>query len=280
MSFSDPIQLAHQFLEGPVVRPALVWWRLHRFLSPQGYPAYFGVFPSFAAARAWLPHSPGFDHGPLATEYVQVRTQKVFAYDYPVLWWLQHAFRCGAAHVLDIGGSVGVHYFAYRRYLEMPPALTWHVADLPSIVSIGRTLAEQQGISALTFTDDLPLALAGEHDIWISAGALQYFEHGRPSGLLERCAMRPGHLVFNKLPLYEGEDFVTTQNIGEGCYAPLYVYNRARLIHDIEALGYRLRDCWPVHERSLDLPGYPERSLPSFSGLYFDLLHQMPGLNS
>ena len=271
MSFPDSLQMARRFLETPIARPALLRWRRRRFFTRQGYTAYFGVFEDFAAARAWLPRTPEFDHADHATEYVEVRTQKVFAYDYPVLWWLQRAFRSGAAHVLDIGGSVGVHYFAYRRYLEMPAGLSWHVVELPAMVEIGRRLAQQQAACALTFTPDLRGALAeGTGDIWLSAGALQYFDDARPSRLLERCAVRPRHLLLNKLPLYAGEDFVTAQNIGEGCYAPVQVYNRDRLVRDIEALGYRLQDEWAVHERTFHLPGHPERSFADFSGLCFE----------
>ncbi len=278
MSFAGSLHLAHQLLAKPVARPALLGWRRWRFFSGHGFAAYYGVFASFAAARAWLPRTPEFDHAALAKEYVEVRTRKVFAYDYPVLWWLQHAFRAGAAHVLDIGGSVGVHYFAYRRYLDLPAGLTWQVVEVPAMVSIGRGLAQRHGAGALSFTPDLPGALAeGECDVWLSAGALQYVEDARPSRLLERCAARPRHLLLNKLPLYAGEDFVTAQNIGEGCYAPVYVYNRDRLVRDIEALGYRLRDEWAVHERAFDLPGHPERSFPSFSGLYFDMAPAQAG---
>jgi putative methyltransferase (TIGR04325 family) len=94
-------------------------------------------------------------------------------------------------------------------------------------------------------------------------------EEGRPGELLRRCAALPAHVVLNKLPLYPGDDFVCTQNIGHGCFAPLRVFNRERFVRGIEALGYVLRDEWDVHERSLYLPGYPERSFSAFSGLYF-----------
>ncbi|VTU41287.1 hypothetical protein H4CHR_06022 [Variovorax sp. PBS-H4] len=262
-------QIVRELLEGPVTRSALVRWRRKQFLGKDGFGFYFGLFDSFAAARAWLPPNPEFNNEALATEYVEVRTQQVFAYDYPVMWWLERAFRHGARSVLDIGGSVGVHCLAYRRYIEMPPEVTWRVVEVPAIVSIGRKLAAERGVPELFFTDDLEGALSGGAEVWISAGALQYMEDARPGDLLKRSKAMPMHLLLNKLPLYDGDDFVTTQNIGEGCFAPLHVFNRDRLIRSVEALGYTLRDRWLVHERSLYLPGYPERSFPFFSGLYF-----------
>ena len=33
--------------------------------------------------------------------------------------------------------------------------------------------------------------------------------------------------------------------------------------------GYRLKDEWAVHERTMYLPGHAERSFAAFSGLYF-----------
>ncbi|VTU44700.1 methyltransferase, TIGR04325 family [Variovorax sp. RA8] len=264
-------QTVRDLLEGPITRPALLRWRRQQFLSPlQGAGAYFGVYESFDEARACLPKNPEFDHEALAAEYVTIRAKKVFAYDYPVMLWLEHAFRGGASKVLDIGGSVGVHYFAYRRYIEMPAELSWHVVEVPSMVAVGRKMAEENQARALTFTEDLQEAMVEEAcDIWIAAGAIHYLEDARPNHLVSRCASRPRHVLLNKLPLYGGEDFITAQNVGEGSIVPLHVYNKRRLVRDMEAQGYILKDEWPVHERGLYLPGHPQRSFPWFTGLYF-----------
>jgi len=157
MAYSSASQVVRQILEGPVTRPALLRWRRRQFFSEAGFASYFGVFNDFAQARDWLPANPEFDHAALAAEYVNVRTKKVFAYDYPVMWWLERAFGDGATKVLDIGGSVGVHYYAYRRYLEMPRDLSWRVVEVPAIASIGREMASQAGAGALSFSDTAAL---------------------------------------------------------------------------------------------------------------------------
>lgn len=268
MAYSSASQVVRQILEGPVTRPALQRWRRRQFLSEAGFASYFGLFNSFAEARDWLPVSPEFDHAALAEEYVNVRTKKVFAYDYPVMWWLERAFRDGATTLLDIGGSVGVDFYAYHRYFEMPQGLSWRVVEVPAIAAIGRQIASQAEATGLSFAEDLSQALHG-NDIWLSAGALHYVENARPGDLLQGCDTRPRHVLLNKLPLYDGQDYVTAQNLGAGCFAPMHVYNRQRFIKEIQALGYTLRDQWQVPERSIYLPGFPERCFPTFSGLYF-----------
>ncbi|MGO4390233.1 methyltransferase, TIGR04325 family [Variovorax sp. M-6] len=270
MSLLKTVRVVRGVLDGPLVRPVRVRWQRELFLSSEGAGAYYGVFGSFADARAWLPRSKEFDHAPLAAHYIEVRCRMVFPYDYPVMLWLERAFQGGAARVLDFGGSVGVHYYAYRRYIAMPATLAWRVVELPTMVSIGRSLAAANAATALSFTEDLPQAVvAADSDIWLSAGAIHYMEDARPALLLERCAVRPKHILLNKLPLYGGEDFVTSQNIGDGSFAPLHVFNRRRFIRDIEEVGYTLWDSWAVPERALYLSGDSEHRLPSFTGLYF-----------
>lgn len=268
MAYSSASQVVRQILEGPLTRPALQHWRRRQFLTEAGFGSYFGLFKNFGEAREWLPANPEFDKAALAAEYVNVRTKKVFAYDYPVMWWLERAFGQGAVRVLDIGGSVGVHFHAYRRYFELPQGVSWNVVEVPAIAAIGRKMAEQAQAGGLRFADNLEQALSS-NDIWIAAGSLHYFEDARPGDLLQRCEGRPRHILLNKLPLYDGEDYVTAQNIGAGCFSPMHVYNRSRFIEELESLGYTLRDEWQVPERSMYLPGFPERSFPAFTGLYF-----------
>jgi putative methyltransferase (TIGR04325 family) len=269
MAQTPASQTLRKIFEGPLTRWAFLRWRRAQFFSQIGLGSNFGLFTNFAEARNWLPANPEFDHSALATEYVNVRTKQVFAYDYPVMWWLERAFREGATRVLDIGGSVGVHFHAYRRYLEMPQDLSWRVVDVPAITVIGREIARRTTSTGLSFVDDLNHALGG-NDVWMAAGSLHYLEGVRPGNLLERCGVRPRHILLNKLPLYDGGDYVTAQNIGAGCFAPMYVYNRQRYIAEIESLGYTLRDQWQDHERSVYLPGYPARCFPTHSGLYFE----------
>lgn len=245
-----------------------------RFLSPSGFKSHYGVFASFAEARAFLPPSKEFNHAALAQEYIDERSKKIYGFDYPVIHWMGTAFRAGARSVFDIGGAIGTHYYSYQKVMEFPPGLVWRVAEVPEVVELGRQYAQRMGAAGLEFTASLDPPLAA--DIWLSAGAIHYIEDARPSDLLARCPQPPAHFILNKLPLYDGEDFVSAQNLGDGCFAPHHVYNRRRLIADVEARGYRLVDAWDVHERQLRLPD-PRRSFARYSGLYFARSGSRPG---
>ena len=270
MPYSQPIHLLRQFLEGPLTRPALMRWRHRQFLSAEGFASYSGVFHSFEEARQSLPPSPEFDDEALTEEYVSVRTRKIFAYDYPVLWWLAEAFGKGGHSVLDIGGSVGVHYYAYQQFLEMPQGLRWTVAEVPSVARVGQRLASERQVESLVFTTDLDDAVAhSDADIWMAAGSLQYLDNPSVPQFLRRSSKRPQHIFLNKLPLYGGDTFVTTQNLGGNCFAPVHVFNRTEFVESIVAEGFVLRDEWAVPERSLYVPGFSERNISCFSGLYF-----------
>lgn len=239
------------------------------FVSPAGFTRCWGVYPDFATARAAAPASAEFDTASLVDAYVRERTHHVFAYDYPVMWWLREAFADGATRVFDIGGSVGVHYYAYRQHLTYPPALVWTVREVPTLVRRGRDLAAQQDAPGLTFTDALDASDAAA-DVWLSAGALQYVEGAASLGAWLAASRRPpAHVIINKLPLYDGPAFVTLQNIGDGAFAPFHVYQRRRFVAEVEAAGYHLVEAWQTPERELQLFDAPAGAFGAFSGLYF-----------
>lgn len=268
--------LKRQIKAFPIYRHWYMNRELRRFLEHEEMHLHFGVFRDFAHARAWLPRSNEFDDEALVDDYLNVRTQRIFAYDYPVLHWLHRAIDEGARRVTDIGGSVGVHYIAYRRYLDYPASLGWQVLEVPAMARLGRALADKAGLDALSFSSTLA---AGDTpaDIWLAEGSIHYLEQGRPDTLLARARFRPRHLLLNKLPLYDGEDFVSTQNLGCGLFAPHHVYNRQGFIDGIEAAGYRLIDRWDVPERSFFLPGHPDKSFGWYSGLCFRVQDDAPG---
>lgn len=182
------------------------------FSSQEGFASHYGVFDSFAQAREMCPPSREFNQRELTDEYVNIRTKQVFTYDYPVIFWLHNAFAENSTTIFDIGGSVGVHYHAYKQVLDYPLNMTWSVFETPEVVQVGREIAARIGSLQLLFTDSLDMSQV-EADIWISAGALHYIEDARPRRLLANCRKCPTHIIINKLPVYSGEDFVTAQNM-------------------------------------------------------------------
>ncbi|RZI83552.1 MAG: methyltransferase, TIGR04325 family [Rubrivivax sp.] len=244
---------------------------LAHFFSSRGYGAHYGVFSSFEQARDWLPKTGEFDRPEFSEEYLGVRTQRVFAYDYPVMFWLKMAFAQGATSVFDIGGSVGVHYYAYSKFLDYPEQLHWTVCELSHAVRLGRELAVKEDARQLHFTESMaPAEIAA--DVLIMAGTLEFIEDWRFGDFLRRCQRRPNHILLNKLPLHNGDDFVSTQHICAGAFAPHHVFNRAKFIESVEREGYRLVDAWDVPDRSFFMPGHPDKSFDTYSGLHFQAI--------
>jgi putative methyltransferase (TIGR04325 family) len=248
---------------------ALVAARQRRlFLSPAGLATHWGVYATFDEARLDLPPSRGYDADAVVDD-VRRRTNRLYNYDYPAIFWLGRAFDAGSRSVFDIGGALGVHFFGYQRVLPFPQGVEWTVCELPATVRRGREVAAARGAANLHFVDRLDTRDVSS-DVWLAAGALQYTEHGDLPGLIRAAATRPRTIILNKLPLYEGDDFVATQNIGGDSFSPTWIWNRQSFVERVVECGYRVADEWDVPERDFYLPGHPERCFASFSGLCFE----------
>lgn len=186
--------------------------------------------------------------------------------DYPILLWLQSALADGST-IFDLGGNLGQAYYAYKKYLQYPQDLKWVVCDLPEIVKAGEKLAEKNDSSGLSFTVEFSDVEGA--NILLTNGTLQYLE---PScaGLLEQLKIKPKHILINQLPLYEGESFITLQNIGYA-YVPYKIQNRAEFIRSLNALSYELIDSWHDY-RTCSIPFHPERFVSGYHGFYFRFL--------
>jgi putative methyltransferase (TIGR04325 family) len=224
-----------------------------------------GVYASFAEAAASVPRAArvGYDHDELAGMY-RDRMDKANQSDYAVLFWLkgvldEHSF------VFDFGGHVGVSYHGWRRYLDYRPGMRWLVHDVPAIVSVGAELARERPSEGLAFTSDV--ADARGCTIFLAAGSLQYVDESLPS-LLARTGSLPRHLIVNKMPMYDGEPFVTVQSTGRA-FHPYRIYNRAAFVAEVIALGYRVVDDWTNRETHCEIPFTRGRDIDAYSGYYF-----------
>jgi putative methyltransferase (TIGR04325 family) len=236
------------------------------FESAAGFGAHWGVFPSFAEARLAAPDSAGFNQERFASKYDD-RLQRIFPYDYPVLLHLQKAFATdNACGVLDIGGHVGVHYYAYRGRIPFPSNLTWQVVEVEAVAAAGRDRCRRLGIKNLEFTTSLGDFGTIPRDVVLSAGALHYLEGPLLWDLIAGGQSKPKHIILNKLPLYDCDDFVSLQHIETG-FAAHHVWNRSKFIARFVDLGYTLVDEWSVPERQLTMFD-DGRSFGPYSGLY------------
>jgi len=245
--------------------------RLLQFKGPKGFGRFRGIYPTIEAALATAPAAPiGYDHPQLALSYQQMleqenwegRQEMLYSYDYPVLFWLSQILQ-PKMQLLDLGGNVGIHYYAYQRHLTYPEDLRWKVCELPAFVEVGTQLAQKRKKDNLSFTTVMNTE---NIDILLASGSLQYFP--QPDVLLKTGERKPKHLLLNRLPLHEKLGFVTLQN-GGGVFYAQYVFHYQKFIEGFMNLGYRLQDQWEDTIDSCQIPFYPQYSLATYRGLYF-----------
>lgn len=224
-----------------------------------------GVHASFTEAEAAIPKGSrvGYDHDALAGMY-RNRIQKACQSDYAVLFWLRGLLN-EQTRLFDFGGHIGVSYYGWKNYLDYPSGMRWLICDMPAIIREGRSFAEEQGAERLFFTDEL--ASGRDSTIFMAAGSLQYVDMS-VAEILAKMSARPQHLLINKMPLYDGESFVTVQSTGRA-FHPYRISNRDEFVSGITALGYRVVDDWTNRETSCRIPHTRGRDIDAYSGYYF-----------
>lgn len=239
-------------------------WRYHRLFPGECYGCFKGVFETFAEAVASAPQTKktGYDHKDLAQWYLEELNSEIQDFDYPVMFHLQQLLPHGA-RVIDFGGNIGIHFMQYKNYLPLPKDTEWMVFDLPEMVTVAKQQVSEPGLS---FTSDFDADLKA--DIFLASGALQYVEN--VGGLLAQFKTLPKHLLINRLPLTDGEQFVTLQNGGKVFY-PQYVFNREAFLANLNSLGYTLKNSWVDRIDGCFIPFHPKRSIANYSGLFLSL---------
>jgi putative methyltransferase (TIGR04325 family) len=247
--------------------PGLPRYYARRVLERRDHTGlYSGIYPTYGAAMADIPESrqAGWDHESSARLWVD-QIDRVVASTYPIFFWLSQVFGEGDA-LVDVGGSIGLTYYGYRRMGRLPPNATWTVLEVTKIAEQGAHIAQQEGAAALKFVDQI--AAAGRCDVLLAAGALQYMPTSVAS-LLESLPDKPRHILLNKLPITTGEDCWTLQNYGPAV-APNRLFNERSFLQQFAAHGYQLRDRWAVRDLDCVIPFHPERFIKEFAGFVFE----------
>jgi putative methyltransferase (TIGR04325 family) len=248
-------------LRTPYLNDRFLEWQFRRREQ-----SFRGIYSSFREASQAAPSGSlsGYNHEEIAL-INEGELETLNQADYPVLFWMAPLLP-GARRVFDLGGNIGVAYYAYRRFLTFPEALRWTVCEVPATAEAGRRLAEERGESGLSFTDDR--AAADDCDIYFTAGALQYIE--KPlAAILARLSHRPRHIILNRVPLWEGERFVTLQNNGAWT-VPYKVDNLETFLLGLAGLGYDLIDHWRI-ARTLEVLTSGEHRVENYHGMYLRL---------
>jgi putative methyltransferase (TIGR04325 family) len=226
-----------------------------------------GVFDSFAVAQESAPSSRpvGYDNSDAASMYMN-RTEKIFPADYPIMFWLTKLLTHNQGRVLDLGGHIGVSYYAYRNYIRYPKGLRWTVHDVPAVMARGRELArEMDNTGQLDFCDTFEAC--NDADVVMALGSLQYLPDTLPERLTKLNRL-PRNLLLNLVPIHMQHSYYTLQSIGT-TFCPYRIFAKAAFIGAFETLGYTLVDCWENPEKSCVIPFHPEHSLDRYYGFLF-----------
>lgn len=246
---------------------ARVRWQQHQFVKARAAHLFRGVFGSFDEAVASAPKTAPLSYDNPLSARMYLERLFIDDFDYPALFWLGESLREGMRSIVDVGGAVGIKYFAFRDSLNYPADLHWTVVDVPAVVAEGCRFAAERGVSGqLHFSADL--AVADGVDVFYASGALQYLDRSLPE-ILATCQRRPRRLLINTTPIHDRHAFFTLNSIGTA-YCGYRVEAREAFIRGVEAQGYRLRAHWKNVGKKMHIIGKPEYSLDDYSGFVFD----------
>lgn len=242
---------------------------LYEFVGNFASP-FRGVYDTWEEAREAIPESRkvGYNHPEMASKDMHYAHQMRLS-DYAAMFWMKSAISKGSS-VFDLGGNIGLACYAFEKYLNYPSELRWIVCDVPEVIRLGRELARQRHMTRLDFTDNYRAADGA--DILLTAGTLQCIRTPL-SEILGYLQAKPKHLLINRTPLYGGKSFFTIRGLPPVTLV-YCVFNRKEFIDSVLAHGYQLIDSWDISEPACGLcviPFHPERSIRSYSGLYFRL---------
>jgi putative methyltransferase (TIGR04325 family) len=239
-----------------------------KFLDNVEENLFMGSFESFAAAEAGAPPSKavGYDNAEAAKT---LYSHQVYFYDYPGLFWLGRSLDEGMRSVFDLGGHVGIKYYAFRRMLPYPADLRWTVCDVPGVVQTGRELAVQREVtSQLGFTTELNDASGC--DVLYASGSLQYL----PRSLAEIIAalpVKPRRIVLNTTAVHARQTLYTLNSIGFAV-CPYRIQHLDALLAELTEAGYKRRDVWRNEGKPIEVPFVEGGDEAYYAGCCFDRL--------
>ena len=266
-----PFALMHRGIDGLRGLPGV--WQLRRaafdrqFTIDRRAHLFRGIFDSFEAALASAPATLpiGYDNATSANMYLH-RLQ-IDEYDHPAMFWLLNSFAQGMHRIADVGGSVGIKYFAFGKFMGFPDNLVWRVIDVPAVVARGREFAVSKGARvALEFSEDV--ADASGMDVLYASGSLQYLPQTLPE-MLSGFSAKPRRIVVNTTPIHPERSYITLNSIGTA-YCPYRVQGRDAFVAGVQAQGYQLRDEWRNLGQALVLPFESGCNVDHYSGFCFD----------
>lgn len=249
----------------PAVREAAY---RRRFLNNREENLFLGSYESFAAAEAGAPPTKavGYDNAEAAKT---LYSHQIYFYDYPGLFWLGRSLDAGMRRVFDLGGHVGIKYYAFRRVLDYPADLRWTVCDVPGVVKTGQELAAQREATAqLGFTTDF--RDASGCDVLYASGSLQYLPQ-TISQIIAELPDKPRRIVLNTTAVHPARTLYTLNSIGFAV-CPYRIQHHDELLAELTAAGYKRRDAWRNEGKPIEVPFVKDGDQAYYAGCCFDRL--------
>jgi putative methyltransferase (TIGR04325 family) len=184
------------------------------------------------------------------------------------MFWVQKSLNEGMNRFVDVGGSIGIKYYAFEKFIQYPEEFLWRVIDVPAAAQKGLEFAQTRDVrSALEFSDQI--TDADGIDVFFVSGALQYLPKTLAE-ILSGLQTPPKRIIINTTPIHTRNSYFTLNSIGTA-YCAYRVQAHDEFVESIKACGYRMRHEWQNTGKSLDLPLNPEMNVVHYSGFCFDL---------
>jgi putative methyltransferase (TIGR04325 family) len=269
MRFDESLhQLVDKLAQKSVFRPVLGRQALATFIENRDKNLFYGVHRSWQEAdeAATRFGTTGYDNQ-ISSDMYDARI-RLDQHDYPSLYWIVRSMQEGLRNVLDLGGSIGIKYLAFREALKPWSDMRWSVHDVPASMAHGRDLSAGRGDGAqLGFLDRFE---DGDNsDLLFASGVLQYLPKTLDD-MLGAFRRLPRRIVVNTAAIHHQQEYFTVNSIGTA-FCPYRVQTQANLIRSLGALGYKLRESWINPDKPLLIPFRPELSLTHYSGFCLDL---------
>ena len=242
--------------------------RAQSFLPRAQVPRFRGTFASYQEAMACV--RPGLLAGYDNDAIVDVCFEdmcRILPADARVLILLERLLP-DVEYLLDAGGNMGTKYRAFRERLDLDNNVVWIVWDTPAAVRAGRKRAITDGLTALSFVEDI--AEAPPADLMLCSGLLQYLDIPF-ADLMGQLVTKPPHLILNKVATRDGRTIVMLERFGDAAEVPYQIRNREEFLGILDALAYDIVEEWVLPEYSHVITDAPQLGASTSRGYYAKL---------
>jgi putative methyltransferase (TIGR04325 family) len=239
------------------------------FIANRDQNLFYGVYERWegAEAAATAYGKSGYDNTESADLYRFM--MRITPHDYPALYWISRSLSEGMTSFFDVGGAIGIKFYAFKEHLAGWPALRWRVQDVPAVAQRGREVAMERGVAnQLDFTDQFSDGDAT--DVLFASGVVQYLPK-RLGEMLEGYKQLPRRIIVNTAAIHAQHEFFTVNSIGTA-FCPYRIQTQAGFIGSLSKLGYRVKESWQNVGKPMTIPFRPDYSIQDYSGYCLDLV--------